>query len=51
MKKQFWYFIFLLFYIGTLPVQGKDYTSRYLIGQYGIATKGSSSFLGKSASG
>ncbi len=23
MKKQFWYFIFLLFYIGTLPVQGK----------------------------
>ena len=45
MKKQFWYFIFLLFYIGT------DYTSRYLIGQYGIATKGSSSFLGKSASG
>ena len=23
MKKQFWYFIFLLFFIGTLPVQGK----------------------------
>lgn len=51
MKKQFWYFIFLLFYIGTLPVQGKITLPAILSDNMVLQQKAQVRFWGKARPG
>ncbi|UYU39400.1 glycoside hydrolase family 88 protein [Bacteroides salyersiae] len=51
MKKQFWYFIFLLFYIGTLPVQGKITLPAILSDNMVLQQKSQVRFWGKARPG
>lgn len=51
MKKQFWYFIFLLFYISTLPVQGKITLPAILSDNMVLQQKSQIRFWGKARPG